>query len=85
MILASNEQLQQELEYTLQNPDCHSWWISKMQSFAHGPGDWGSIPGRVIPKTQKMVLDATWVSTQHHKGKVEQSCECSSAFPYTLV
>ena len=26
------EQLQQELEYTLLNPDCHSWWISKMQS-----------------------------------------------------
>ena len=28
----SNEQLQQESEYTLQKPDCHSWWISKMQS-----------------------------------------------------
>ena len=32
MISGSNEQLQQELEYTLQKPDCHSWWISKMQS-----------------------------------------------------
>ena len=21
--------------------------------FASGPGDWGSIPGQVIPKTQK--------------------------------
>ena len=31
-ISASNEQLQQELEYTLLKPDCHSWWISKMQS-----------------------------------------------------
>ena len=28
----SNEQLQQQLEYTLLKPDCHSWWISKMQS-----------------------------------------------------
>ena len=28
----SIEQLQQQLEYTLLNPDCHSWWISKMQS-----------------------------------------------------
>ena len=28
----SNEQLQLELEYTLLKPDCHSWWISKMQS-----------------------------------------------------
>ena len=32
MILASNEQLQQELEYSLLKPDCHRWWISKMQS-----------------------------------------------------
>ena len=27
----SNEQQQQQLEYTLQKSDCHSWWISKMQ------------------------------------------------------
>ena len=32
MISASNEQLQLELEYTLLMPNCHSWWISKMQS-----------------------------------------------------
>ena len=32
MISRSNEQLQQQLEYTLLKPDCHSWWISKMQS-----------------------------------------------------
>ena len=32
MISGSNEQLQQELEYTLLKLDCHSWWISKMQS-----------------------------------------------------
>ena len=31
-ISASNEQLQQQLEYTLLKPDCHRWWISKMQS-----------------------------------------------------
>ena len=29
---ASKEQLQQQLEYTLLKPDCHSWWISKIQS-----------------------------------------------------
>ena len=34
MISASNEHLQQQLEYTLLKPDCHSWWISKMQ-FGH--------------------------------------------------
>ena len=32
MISGSNEQLQQELEYTQLKPDCHSLWISKMQS-----------------------------------------------------
>ena len=32
MISGSNEQLQQQLEYTLLKSDCHSWWISKMQS-----------------------------------------------------
>ena len=32
MISGSNEQLQQQLECTLLKPDCHCWWISKMQS-----------------------------------------------------
>ena len=32
MISGSNEQLQQQLEYTLLKPDYYSWWISKMQS-----------------------------------------------------
>ena len=57
--------------------------------FTNGPGDLGSIPGRVIPKTLKMVLDTTLLNTQRYKvrfkGKVEQSWEWSSALPYTLV
>ena len=56
---------------------------------ANGPEDRGSIPGRVIPKTQKMVLDAALLSIQHYdvriKGKVEQSTEKRNALPYTLV
>ena len=32
MISGSNEQLHQELEYTLLKADCHSWLISKMES-----------------------------------------------------
>ena len=40
----------------------------------------------VIPKTQKMVLDAALLNTQHYKvkikGKVEQSREWSSVLPY---
>ena len=57
--------------------------------FASGLVDWGSVPGRVIPKSQKMVLDSALLYTQHYKvrikGKVEQSREWSSAIPYTLV
>ena len=34
MISGSNQQLQQQLEYTLLKPDCHIWWISKEQSDA---------------------------------------------------
>ena len=53
--------------------------------FANGPGDLGSIPGRVIPKTQKMVFDVFLLNTQHYKvgikGKVEQSRERCSALP----
>ena len=55
--------------------------------FFNGPGDRGLIPARVIPKTQKMVLEAALLNTQHYKvrikGKVEQSREKSSALPYT--
>ena len=32
MFSGSNEQLHQQLEYTLLKPNCLSWWISKMQS-----------------------------------------------------
>ena len=32
--------------------------------FANGPEDRGSIPGRVEPKTQKMVFDAALLNTQ---------------------
>ena len=51
MISGSDELLQLELEYTLLKPDCHSWWISKIQSvtleeryaikicFKHGKND----------------------------------------------
>ena len=31
-ISGSTKQLQQQLEYTLLKSDCHSWWISNMQS-----------------------------------------------------
>ena len=52
--------------------------------FANGPRDWGSIPDRVIPKTQKkkkkkkMVLDAALLNTQHYKVKIKDKVEQSS-------
>ena len=53
--------------------------------FANDPGDRGSVPGRVIPMTLKMALDASMLKTQQHKvrieGKEEQSRERSSALP----
>ena len=54
--------------------------------FANGPGNRGSIPCRVIPKTQKMVLDAALLSSQNYKvrikSKVEQSWEWNDTFSY---
>ena len=54
---------------------------------ANGPGDQGSIPGRVIAKTQKMILYAALLSPQHYKvkikGKMNQSREYSCALPST--
>ena len=57
--------------------------------FANGPGDLGLIPGRVIPKTLKVVLDTPLLNSQQYKvrieSKVKQSRERSSALPYTSV
>ena len=66
------------------------WAIGLMsRMFTNGLGDQSSIPDRVIPKTQKMVLDTTLINTQNYKvrikGNVEQIRERSSALPYTLV
>ena len=35
--------------------------------FSNGPGDLSSIPGRVIPKTLKIVLDTSLLNTQQYK------------------
>ena len=57
--------------------------------FIIDPGDLGSIPGCIIPKTLKMVFDNSLLNTQQYKvhieDKVEQSRERSSALPYTSV
>ena len=33
-------------------------------------GRQGSVPGRVIPKIQKMVLDVSLLNTQHYKVRI---------------
>ena len=39
--------------------------------FDNGPGDRGSIPGWVIPKTLKMVLDTSLLNTQQYKVRIK--------------
>ena len=64
----------------------YSHWL---KCEANGLRDRGSVLGRVIPKTPKMVFDAALFNTQHYKvmitGKVEKSWEWSSTIPYTSV
>ena len=53
--------------------------------FNNDPENLGSIPGRIMPKISKMVLDSSLLNTQQYKvrikDKVEQSRERSSALP----
>ena len=57
--------------------------------YTNSLGERGSVPGRVLPKTQKILLDASLLNTQHYKvgikDKVGQSRERISALSYTLV
>ena len=57
--------------------------------FTYGPGDLGSIPCRVIPKTLKIVHDTSLFNTQQYKvrikGREEQSRERSSALSNTSL
>ena len=55
--------------------------------FVNGPGDLGSIPDLIIPKTLKMVLDTFLLNTQQYKVcikvKEKQSRIRSSTLPKT--
>ena len=57
----------------------YTYWAIGLVSrvFTNGPRDPGSIPGWIMPNTQKIVLDTSLLNTQyykvHIKGKVEQS------------
>ena len=68
MISDSNEQLQQQLEYTLLKSDCHCWWISKMQSGREDTlEEWYAIKlcfklGKNATETYGMLQTAFWPS-----------------------
>ena len=57
--------------------------------FAKDPRDRGLIPGRIIPKTQKMVFDTSLLNAQLYKvkikGKMEQSREWRSVLYRVLA
>ena len=82
-----NKETQPDHHYFITSNNLAYWLVGRV--FANRPGDLGSIPGRVIPKTLKMILDTSLLNTQQYKvrikGKVEQSRERSSTFVYTSV
>ena len=69
MISGSNELLQQQLEYTLLKPDCHSWWISKMQS-----GRQDTLEERYAIKFYfKLGKNSTEWNYRRHKPQIKQN------------
>ena len=55
--------------------------------FANGPVIRGYISGRIMPKTQKTLLDTSLLSSQHYKVQIKSkfSRESSSVLSYTSV
>ena len=78
MISSSNEQLQQELEYTLLKPDCHCWWISKIQSGHEDTlEEWyaikfcfklGKMPQKCMECFRLFLDDLAWIEHQFLSG-----------------
>ena len=50
--------------------------------FANGPWDRGSIPGRVIPKTLKLVLDTSLLNTEQYKVRIKGSNPGKGVAPF---
>ena len=53
--------------------------------FANDSGDQDSIPGRIIQKTQKMVLDAALLNTQHYKVRIKDKVEQSLCYLHSYM
>ena len=77
MISGSNEQLQQELKYTLLKPDCYSCWISKMKSGREDTLEEGYTLkfcfklGKNATETYGMLLTAFWPSCMNRESVFE--------------
>ena len=84
IVSPSNEQLQQQLEYTLLKPDCHSWWISKIQSgcddtleegyaikfcFKLGKNDATETYGMLQTAFRPSCMNRAWVFEWHKRFK----------------
>ena len=76
-ISALNEQLQQQLEYTLLKPDCHNWWISKVQSGREDTlEEWYAIKfcfklGKNATEMYGMLQTAFWASCMNQASIFE--------------
>ena len=78
MISGSNEQLQQEFEYTLLKPDGHSWGISKMQSGREDTlqeryaiklcSKFGKIPQKLMECFRLLLEHLPWIEHQFLSG-----------------
>ena len=75
-----NKQIQREREREIKERERmkereNGKWKIKIgqvgRMFVQDPGDWGSIPGWVIPKTLKMVLDTYLLNTHHYKVRIK--------------
>ena len=74
MISGLNEQLQQQLEYTLLKPDCQSWWISKIQSGRQDTLEeryaikfcfkFGKMPQKCMEYIRLLLDDLAWIEHQ---------------------
>ena len=54
-----------------------NWLIGLVgRVFSNGLGDQGSVPGHVLPKIYKMVLDTFLLNTQHYKVHIQGKLEC---------
>ena len=54
----------------------YNWAIGLISRvFVNGMADWGSIPGWVISKTQKMVIDSALLNTQQYKVRIKDKVE----------